>query len=490
MIISLSLTILIVVVAVLILGRQRSESGPRIHFADLWRWDGAIDRGTYLAAGLIGFGLKHNIDRVVATYFFHRPWSLFNYWIPPARAIRITSLPKEEANFLATMLLMALPFVFAGVVLTLRRLRDAGLPLWLVAFFFAPVVNLAFFAVLSALPSRDERAADAAAEPPQTMLARVIPDSALGSAAMAVFVTLIVGTAATLLAIQVFRQYGWGLFVALPFCLGLAAVLLYSYHRERSLLSCLAVAAIATGLLALVLLALAIEGAICLVMAAPIALALALLGGWVGYLIQRRPAGRREAPSVLLALMTALPLLMGAEWISPAGEPRFEVRTAIEINAAPEEVWRRLVSFPAVAEPPDRLFRLGIAYPIQSSIDDQRIGGLRQCLFSTGTFVESIDACEEPRQLGFSVTAFAPPMRELSPYGAIHTPHLDGYFQPQHARFELVPLPGGRTRLEGVSQYHMQIWPAEYWRLWSDWIIHQVHLRVFRHIKQLAEQRG
>lgn len=29
--------------------------------------------------------------------------------------------------------------------------------------------------------------------------------------------------------------------------------------------------------------------------------------------------------------------------------------------------------------------------------------------------------------------------------------------------------------------------PATYWRLWSDAIVHRIHLRVLRHIKQLAE---
>ena len=33
------------------------------------------------------------------------------------------------------------------------------------------------------------------------------------------------------------------------------------------------------------------------------------------------------------------------------------------------------------------------------------------------------------------------------------------------------------------------MWPAFYWRLWSDAIIHRIHLRVLNHIKELAEAR-
>jgi len=31
------------------------------------------------------------------------------------------------------------------------------------------------------------------------------------------------------------------------------------------------------------------------------------------------------------------------------------------------------------------------------------------------------------------------------------------------------------------------MWPGPYWRLWSDMIIHRIHLRVFEHIKRLSE---
>jgi transcription initiation factor IIE alpha subunit len=51
----------------------------------------------------------------------------------------------------------------------------------------------------------------------------------------------------------------------------------------------------------------------------------------------------------------------------------------------------------------------------------------------------------------------------------------------------LTPLPGGRTLLQGTSRYRNRMWPVSYWRLWSDAIVHQIHVRVFRHIKRLSE---
>jgi hypothetical protein len=76
----------------------------KITFADLWRSDGTIDRGTYVLVGLVGFAVKHNLDRFVASFVFHRPWDLFNYWVPVRDAARITALPKADGAFLETIL--------------------------------------------------------------------------------------------------------------------------------------------------------------------------------------------------------------------------------------------------------------------------------------------------------------------------------------------------------------------------------------------------
>ena len=64
----------------------------KMTFGDLWRSAGTIDRGTYALVGVLGFALKHNLDRLVATYGFHRPWGLFNYWVPVRDVAKITDL--------------------------------------------------------------------------------------------------------------------------------------------------------------------------------------------------------------------------------------------------------------------------------------------------------------------------------------------------------------------------------------------------------------
>jgi hypothetical protein len=85
------------------------------------------------------------------------------------------------------------------------------------------------------------------------------------------------------------------------------------------------------------------------------------------------------------------------------------------------------------------------------------------------------------------VTTQPPPLEEWSPYARIVPPHLDGYFQSRRGEFRLVPLPSGRTRLEGSTWYEMRLYPDGYWVLFADALISRIHLRVLRHIRMLAE---
>jgi hypothetical protein len=458
-------------------------------FTDLWSSEGTIDRGPYAFVGLVGFAVKHNLDRVLATFVFHRKWSLFNYWIPLDQAVRVTSLTSTDRIFLLSMLVLSLPFIWFGVVLTMRRLRAAGLPAWLVVLFFAPYLNLLFFVILCIYPSR--RADDVRRSlriGGNRALKRIIPESNWGSAAMALVISSVLGAAATLLSVNVLAIYGWGLFVALPFCLGFFSVLLFGYHRPRSLRSCLVVASLSVVLLGLFLLGLAVEGVICLVMAAPIGLILALMGGSVGYLIQQRHWDRLQTRGTFGALLIFVPFLMGTEALRPQQPPLLQVTTQIEINAPPETVWQFLTSFPTLPPPTEWPFRVGIAYPIQSTLRGSGLEAQRECQFSSGQFIEPIQVWQENERLVFTISSEPLVMEELSPYGHIHTRHVDGgYFQAQDAEFVLTRLSGGRTLLTGTSHYRNRMWPVSYWQLWSNAIVHQIHFRVFQHVKRLAE---
>ncbi|HEX8131463.1 MAG TPA: hypothetical protein VF527_20350 [Pyrinomonadaceae bacterium] len=464
--------------------------------SDLWDWRGTVGRAKFLTIGFALFALKHNLDRIVAAEYFNRRWTLFNYWLFP-EAPSVEDAPLNHQKFYVALLLIALPFIWVGVVLTLRRLRSAGLPLWLVCVFFAPFVNLLFFILLGVLPARS--AEEAGARPQlqhylKQFLDRIIPRGAFGSAFFGVVIVTLLTVAVTVWSVEALSNYGWGLFVGLPFCLGLASVLIYGYHQARTLKSCLAVSLLSVALASVALMAFAIEGLICIIMAAPLGAVISLFGGFMGYLIQQRDYDFPESPRVytthaFAAVLLALPALMLLEHSVQLEAPLRAVRTSVVIDAPPERVWPKLIAFGELPPPQERLFRTGIAYPVRAEIEGHGVGAIRRCMFSTGAFVEPIEVWDEPRLLKFGVTSQPPIMDEMSPYRHLNPPHLNNYLQSRRGQFLLTPLDDGRrTLLEGTTWYQNNFWPGVYWNRWSDHIIGRIHTRVLDHIKNLAEQ--
>jgi uncharacterized membrane protein YhaH (DUF805 family) len=445
---------------------------------------GTVGRGRFAAIGSALIALKYGLDSVLAAAF-DRSWSYTDYWSPSAYSVE--RLPPAERWFFLALVLLALPFAIAGLSLTVRRLRDTRLPLALVVLFFVPIVNLLFFATLCLLPPAASGAPpQVPARDPKTR--RLLPGSKLGSALAGVALTVVLGAALMVFATEALETYGWGLFMGLPFCLGLLSSLVYNHAEQQSLMSSMLVGVLATGLASLSLLAVALEGAICLVMAMPITAPLAMVGAVTGHAMHRGGPAAPAMPSALCSIAIVLPALMGVE-ARTADEPAVRaVTTTVVVDAPPELVWRRVIAFPKLPAPREAIFRAGIAYPIGARIEGRGVGAIRRCSFSTGDFVEPITVWDAPRRLAFSVAQQPPPMRELTPYGNVHPPHLDGFLRSRRGEFALERLPGGRTRLTGTTWYENRMAPQAYWRTWSDAMIHRIHLRVLRWVAELSER--
>jgi len=455
----------------------------------LWAFSGKTSRKSLFLIGTIIFLVKSNLDRIIATYFFHRPWGLLNYWFPFPSVTQPWLLRGADARLTLTLLALSFPFIWLGVAQTTRRLRDCEQPLWLSAMFFVPFANLIFFGVLCCWPPAEEHETIPKNLTEQASFLRGITDpGALGAAVLAILATTVVGIAVVAMGTQFQSNYGWGLFVAVPFCLGLFSTLIYSYRTPRTQTECVMVSVAPVVLLGAGLLLLAFEGVICIAMAAPLGLGISALGGIVGYWIQESRWKVKGRPAMMGLVLMVMPLSMGLDPSIEGEPPLLVVRSSIEIDAPPEVVWKKVVSFSQIPEQREWLFHTGIAYPIQATLTGKGVGAVRRCEFSTGAFVEPIEVWDEPRLLRFGVTENPAPMEELTPYRHIEPPHLKGYFVSHLGQFELTRLPGNRTRLTGTTWYTDRIWPSSYWRLWSDYIIHRIHLRVLRHIEVEAER--
>lgn len=447
-----------------------------------------------LAYGLIGvvaFGIKFNIDRFFAIVVFEHPWYLWDYW-KGANAFYLWDLRKQDMFFYGSMLALAVPFIALGVVMTWRRLKTLNLSPWFVCLFFIPFLNLPFFAALALMRTpvvTSQKSFDDVKEG----IGRFIPETGKSSAVVAVLVTAVFVTALTGLNAAVFRRYAWGLFVFLPFVHGVLASWMFGFHRQRSLSDSLTVVFTSCLMAGGLLMIFAIEGAICILMAAPIWIALAFIGGWVGWSIQGARWKQIQQTFVFYLLVSGMPFLMGAEFALRPVAPLLEARTSMDIQAPPSVVWKHVVAFSDLPPPTEWIFKTGLSYPIRARIHGSGVGAVRHCEFSTGIFVEPIQVWKEPSLLRFSVENTPSPMEEMSLYSHIEPPHMKGYMVSRQGQFLLVPLAGGGTQLQGTTWYQHNLWPARYWELWSDFIIHRIHRRVLKHIRTLSEedyQRG
>jgi hypothetical protein len=280
------------------------------------------------------------------------------------------------------------------------------------------------------------------------------------------------------LALTVNGVYGLGLFLIVPLLLGALAA---RWGRAKSMGEAAALGAGVVLIANLCLAAIGREGLICIAMALPITLSLGAIGGcaaFSGRKINSSPGG--------VAMMIMLPFgVLGFD--VTAQPPVYEVRSSIEIAATPEQVWKHVVAFAKMPEPSEWYFHTGLAYPTAARIEGSGLGARRYCDLSTGPVIESVEVWDEPRLLRFRVTDTPPPMREWSPYGEVPARHLHGYMISKEGQFRLIALGPRRTRVEGTSWYQHGLWPAPYWRLWSDAIVHRIHIRVLDHIRTLAE---
>ncbi len=438
----------------------------------LFRPEGAVTGRVYLCAGASLFLLKYALDFLFVRLVLGGTWMPWDYLAIQWRQIDFRDI--DTVRFATLMLALALPFIWCGVILTLKRLRAVGWAGSLVFLFFIPYLNVVFLFLLVIWPSK-------------TVGDRPARRVELMSTALVVVTALVSSFCLILLSGNLLNNYGWGLFVGVPFVIGLVPGLLYRTASDRPLKECILVALVIELCLAGTLLLFAIEGLICVLMAVPLVIPLTIFGGFIGRtILQARNWSRSRSEVCCAGTLLLMPLVILSEKALAFGPSLLSVTTTIDIDAPPQVVWNHVVSFSELPQPTEWIFRAGVAHPLRAEIQGSGPGATRLCIFSTGAFIEPIEIWNEPHLLRFSVTSNPPPMRELS-FRDVHPPHLEGFLQSERGQFALTEIGPGKTRLAGTTWYRHGLWPERYWQLWSDYIIHTIHRRVLEHIKRETE---
>jgi hypothetical protein len=341
-----------------------------------------------------------------------------------------------------------------------------------------PIINLAYMVAMCFAPTMNAGGWNYQARPTSKQ-------QQAKSAAIAVGVSVVIGCMMVLISANLFQGYGASLFLGTPLLMGTSASYVFNRDIPRTYAASVGIGLMSMFFGGIALLLVALEGAICIAMAAPLMAPIGMLGGVIG---KAMAEATRRPTNELFAAILVLPILAGVESLA-FQSAEFEVLTTVEINASAEEVWQHVIDFPDLGPPKAWYFKLGISYPQRARIEGEGIGAVRYCEFTTGSFVEPITVWQPGKRLAFDVTDQPAPMFELSPYHHIHPPHLDGNLKSRHGEFLLVQLQDGRTRLEGRTWYTFDMYPQAYWTMWSNVLIHRIHERVLDHVKNLAENQ-
>lgn len=460
----------------------------------LWTW--SAPRRVYLLSGLVVALTVFNVDRNPGGREDSpgpngEPWGqfvhaeLYRYlfeWFPGNGV----SGPASDWVGIGALIL--------GVYLSGARLRDAGVsPRWSLLF-LVPGIRPLLGLILITVPTRSTESeltppsTDSNAplpRPARAWLNRWMPGSHWGCALSCSTAAAVVGVVLVQLNTEILGTYGWTLFLATPFLLGFFATWLYSLQRpllkgESMKIAWLTV--VASGLL---LLGLAIEGMICLIMAAPIAFVLAALGAATAQALVYVLKPRSQSRMMCLA-MIAIPMLCLVERGRPAPPPVYTFSSDVFIAAPPKRVWPRIVDVTTLT--PDKNFwsRLNLATFRRAWTEGRGLGAVRVCEFNTGLARETVTEWEPPYRLGLRVESTPVPMEEWTFYKHIHPRHLEGYYQVNHASFELTAVEGG-TLVRGTTEFQHGLWPADYWAWWCRPVIHSLQRRVLNAVKDRTE---
>lgn len=233
-------------------------------------------------------------------------------------------------------------------------------------------------------------------------------------------------------------------------------------------------------------LAIGVEGLICVVMMTPVFLVMALLGGMLAWIV-RKVRDRRLRSSALLAVLL-LPYLAGPlEHRMPQLQSRRVVENRIRIRADADAVWRQIIRVPAIRPEEYRttfIHRIGFPRPIEATLSHEGVGGVREASFERGVlFRETVTEWVPRTRMSFTIAVDSIPTRTLDQHVTVG----GEYFDVLDGTYEIVPLGPGETELRLWSTHRLSTHFNAYASLWTDFVMRQIQGNILQVVRARAE---
>jgi hypothetical protein len=230
------------------------------------------------------------------------------------------------------------------------------------------------------------------------------------------------------------------------------------------------------------------EGWACWIMALPLFLPIASLGGLtMGYFRLKKHKNEKT----FVSLLVLLPLLISpVEQLIGSIPGRYEAYTYIDIHSDRSHIWENVTRVKAIKREQDKGWltsTLGFPRPIRAELNYNGVGAYRKAIFSKGlVFHEEVSSYLDQRSMHFSIKAnpYEIPSTTMDKHVVIG----GNYFDVLDGTYVLQQLSPGTYRLHLYSHFKMTTTFNFYASWWAGWIMKDIQNNILQVVKERAEQ--
>lgn len=222
------------------------------------------------------------------------------------------------------------------------------------------------------------------------------------------------------------------------------------------------------------LLAGALEGLVCVIMALPIFLIMMFIGFVVqNKIIEEEPKDNQKVAISLMPILLLLLINPIEQMILP--KPKIiTIENAIILDYAPEIVFDEVKQMDKLdAQKPIGLL-LGLPSPYRCELEADTIGAKRNCLFKNGKIIAEITKYEKGKVLEMDVIDYTLTGRD--------------WFEFVDATYTFEEI-NQKTKITRTSSYKSILHPRAYWQPLENWGIEQEHIFVLNSLKKNLKEK-
>jgi hypothetical protein len=230
------------------------------------------------------------------------------------------------------------------------------------------------------------------------------------------------------------------------------------------------------------------EGIICALMALPVFIFMALLGGLIGVRIFKR----NRTDKIYVSLFAFLPFFIAPiENKFGLTDKIFTEHTTIEINSNDKTVWANITRVKPISEAENNnsLFQfMGFPRPLEAELDTIAVGGIRKAIFARGLFfTETVTQMQPNKILAFNIVADP---KSIPPKALDEHVMVGGkYFDVLEGKYEIEKISDTLILLHLTSQFRLSTRFNFYSGLWSKLIMRDIQKNIMEIIKERSEAK-